>query len=54
MIIYIRPSHDYTNIQLRYSSAIAPYTSLYPLHNLTSDILDVQNELLHLLKYLSD
>jgi hypothetical protein len=24
-------SHDYTNIQLRYSSAIAPYTSLYPL-----------------------
>jgi hypothetical protein len=25
-------SHDYTNIQLRYSSAIASYTSLYPPH----------------------
>jgi hypothetical protein len=25
-------SHNYTNMQLRYSSTIAPYTSPYPLH----------------------
>jgi purine-cytosine permease-like protein len=27
-------SHDYTNIQLRYSSAIAPYILVYIHHNL--------------------
>jgi hypothetical protein len=31
-------SHVYTNVQLRYSSAIAPYTSLYPLQLLLNAI----------------